>query len=64
MENQEKVLGFLEIGLGTCCHKFSGLQREYLCSTVNVLTNCPKSSDLTRIKLFLFLLTQINVEVV
>ena len=51
-KNQERIYGFLDnlmsIGIG----KFSLLLREYWQLAVNVLTNCPKISDLFKNNFF------------
>ena len=47
-EIEQQILSFLDtcIGIG-CCESFL-LQREYLPSALNVLTNSPKTSYMTK----------------
>ena len=47
MKNWQEVFGVLGNIIWIGCEKFFLLLREYLSSTVNVLTNSPSISDLT-----------------
>ena len=40
------------MAFGNCCTKVGMLQSEYLSWEVNVLTTCPKISDLTKAYFF------------
>ena len=51
-KNPEKVFYFLDKCVRTCCAKMCILQREYLLSAVNVLTNSLKISDQTNADIF------------
>ena len=51
-KNSEKIWGFDENGVWTCCGKFSLLWREFMWSAVNVLPDSPKISDLTKKNVF------------
>ena len=51
-KNPEKVFYFWDNGVWTCCAKLCTLQREYLLSAVNVLTNSLKISYQTNAEFF------------
>ena len=51
-KNLEKVICFLENWIWIGCGKFSLIPREYLPSAVNVLTDRPKISHITKRNIF------------
>ena len=60
MKNPQKRFRFWDNGVWTCCAKLCTLQREYLLSAVNVLTNSLKISDQTNADFFQLNISQIN----
>ena len=60
MKNPEKVFYFLDNGVWSCCSKVCTLQREYLLSAVNVLTNSLKISDQTNADFFQLNISQMH----
>ena len=45
----EKIFGFEDTGIETCCGNFSQIQQEYMWWVVDVLKSGPKISDPTKI---------------
>ena len=60
MKNPEKVFRFKDKGVWTCCVKVCILRLEYVYSAVNVLTNSPNISDLTKAGFFQLNLSEIH----
>ena len=60
MKNPEKVFSFKDNGGWTCLVKASILRPEYMYSAVNVLTNSPNISDLTKADFFQLNLSEIH----
>ena len=58
MKNPENVFSFKDNGVWTCCVKVCILRPEYVYSAVNVLTNSPNISDLTKAHFFQLNLSQ------
>ena len=58
MKNPENVFFFKDNGVWTCCVKVCILRPEYVYSAVNVLTNSPNISDLTKADFFQLYLPQ------
>ena len=58
IKNPQKVFCFWDNRVWTCCAKLCTLQREYLLSAVNVLTNSLKISDQTNADFF-----QLNISI-
>ena len=54
------MFSFKDNGVWTCCAKVCILQREYVYSAVNVLTNSPNILDLTKADFFQLNLSQIH----
>ena len=60
MKKPEKAFYFLDNGVWTCCAKLCTLQREYILSAVNVLTNSLKISDETSADIFQLNISQMQ----
>ena len=58
MKNQENIFCFKDNGVWTFCVKVCILRQEYVYSAVNVLTNSPNISDLTKEDFFQLNLSQ------
>ena len=52
MKSPENVFSFKDNDVWTCCAKVCILRPEYVYSPVNVLTNSPNISDLTKADFF------------
>ena len=60
MKNPEKVFYLNDNGVWTCCVKVFILRPEYVYSAVNVLTNSPNISDMTKADFFQLNLSQVH----
>ena len=58
MKNPENVFSFKDNRVWTCCVNVCILRPEYVYSEVNVLTNSPNISDLTKADSFQLNLSQ------